>query len=60
MLLFDVEESRLVFVKDYWRPVESDKEGDVYHRRSNLTQSGSAIRRDPSNVLRGLFIKYFM
>ena len=26
-----MEESRVVFVKDYWRPVGSDKEGDIYH-----------------------------
>jgi len=30
MLAFDVDESRVVFVKDYWRPVGSDKEGDIY------------------------------
>jgi hypothetical protein len=30
MVAYDLQESHLVFVKDYWRPVESDKEGDVY------------------------------
>ena len=30
MLAFDVEASRIVFVKDYWRPVGSDKEGNIY------------------------------
>jgi hypothetical protein len=30
MVAYDLQESRLVFVKDYWRPVESDKEGDIY------------------------------
>ncbi len=27
MVAYDLQESRLVFVKDYWRPVGSDKEG---------------------------------
>jgi hypothetical protein len=30
MVAYDLQESRLVFVKDYWRPVGSDKEGDIY------------------------------
>jgi len=30
MVAYDLRESRLVFVKDYWRPVGSDKEGDIY------------------------------
>ena len=30
MVAYDLQESRLVFVKDYWRPVTSDKEGDIY------------------------------
>jgi hypothetical protein len=30
MVANDLQESRLVFVKDYWRPVTSDKEGDIY------------------------------
>lgn len=30
IVAYDLQESRLVFVKDYWRPVGSDKEGDVY------------------------------
>jgi len=30
MLAFDVDESRVVFVKDYWRSVGTDKEGDIY------------------------------
>jgi len=30
MVAYDLQESRLVFVKDYWRPVGSDKEGEIY------------------------------
>jgi hypothetical protein len=30
MLAFDVDELCVVFVKDYWRPVSSDKEGDIH------------------------------
>jgi hypothetical protein len=30
MIAYDLAQSRFVFVKDYWRPVGSDKEGDIY------------------------------
>ncbi len=30
MIAHDLQQSRLVFVKDYWRPVGSDKEGEIY------------------------------
>jgi hypothetical protein len=30
MIAYDLQQSHFVFVKDYWRPVRSDKEGEIY------------------------------